>query len=91
MIQTTTTTADETTTDSTTDGTPSGSGSVQGLSRAQAGEIAVAEVGGTVNRVYKEDDFGAAWEVEVATPDGEFDVYVSAAGEVVRTRGPKPD
>jgi hypothetical protein len=41
--------------------------------------------------VYREDDFGAAWEVEVSTPEGEYDVYVNAAGDVVRVDGPFPD
>lgn len=33
----------------------------------------------------REDDYGARWEVEVTRADGvEFDVYVSARGNVVR-------
>lgn len=61
------------------------------MSRSEAGAIAADSVGGAVNRVYAEDDYGAAWEVEVNAPDGEYDIYVSAAGEIVRTEGPAAD
>ena len=40
----------------------------------------------SVTRSGPEDDFGAAWEVEVTREDGvEFDVGVDASGEVVRS------
>jgi Peptidase propeptide and YPEB domain len=62
-----------------------------GIGREEARQIAANHVGGTAKAVYREDDFGAAWEVEVSTPEGEYDVYVNAAGDVVRVDGPFPD
>ncbi len=69
--------------------TDTGTGAADG--RAQAEQVALSEVeerfGGpaTVTGVYNEDDGGARWEVEVTRSDGsEFDVLVSANGEVIR-------
>ena len=61
------------------------------VTREVAATIAADAVGGTANRVYSEDDYGAVWEVEVNAADGEYDVYVDATGEVVRTKGPFAD
>ena len=55
------------------------------VSRAQAESIALRWVGsGRVTWVEREDDHGAAWEIEVTRPNGsEIDVYVSADGRVL--------
>ncbi len=61
------------------------------ISRARAGQIAAAHVGGTVDSISREDDYGAAWDVDVYAPDGEYTIYVSATGEIVRVEGPFRD
>jgi len=55
------------------------------ISRAEAEAIAVSWVGsGRVTWVEREDDHGAAWEIEVTRPNGsEIDVYVAADGRVL--------
>jgi uncharacterized membrane protein YkoI len=59
------------------------------ITQAQAGQIAARHVGGgVVDHIEREDDYGAAWEVDVYTARGEFEVYVSATGQVVRVLGP---
>jgi uncharacterized membrane protein YkoI len=58
------------------------------VSAQRAGEIAAAHVGGRVDEIEPERDYGAAWEVEVYAPDGEYVIYVSASGEIVRVDGP---
>lgn len=70
----------------------SGSSSVAGsdagvVDQAAAERAALAHVGeGRVTWVSPEDDYGAAWEIEVTLPDGrEVDVYVDASGQVVHT------
>lgn len=61
----------------------------QNITAQQAGEIAASHVGGTVDEIYQESgDYGAAWDVDVYTAEGEYTIYVSAAGEVVRVEGP---
>ena len=56
----------------------------------QAGQIAAAHVGGTVDTVHRESggDYGAAWDVDVYSDEGEYIVYVSATGEVTHVEGP---
>jgi uncharacterized membrane protein YkoI len=62
------------------------------ITAEQAGRIAVALVGGSVDTIHPEDgDHGAAWDVDVYAPDGEYTIYVSSAGEVVRVDGPYRD
>jgi uncharacterized membrane protein YkoI len=63
----------------------SGAGGV--VDRATAERAALAYLGeGRVTWVSREDDHGAAWEIEVTLPNGrEVDVYVDAAGRVVNT------
>ncbi|MFN3217339.1 MAG: hypothetical protein ACE367_12660 [Acidimicrobiales bacterium] len=61
------------------------------ITRQQAGAIAAAHVGGTVDSVERESDYGAAWEAEVYAPDGEYTIYVSATGQIVRVEGPFRD
>ncbi|MGF1470524.1 MAG: PepSY domain-containing protein [Rubrobacteraceae bacterium] len=63
----------------------------QGVTAEQAGEIAAAHVGGTVDTIHREEDgdYGAAWDVDVYAPDGEYTIYVSATGEVVYQEGPE--
>jgi uncharacterized membrane protein YkoI len=61
------------------------------ISAEQAGQIAAAHVRGTVDTVHAEDEYGAAWDVDVYAPDGEYTVYVSSTGEVVRVEGPFRD
>ena len=40
-----------------------------------------------VTGVEREDDYGARWEVEVTLANGfEYDVYIGAGGEVIRTK-----
>lgn len=68
-------------------GSPSPAGGTT-ISSQRAGEIAAAHVDGRVDQVERETDYGAAWEVEVYAPDGEYDIYVSATGEIVRVDGP---
>lgn len=69
--------------------TSAGPGTIPGtISAEQAGQIAAAHVGGTVDSVYADDDYGAAWDVDVYAPDGEYTIYVSSSGEVVRVDGP---
>jgi hypothetical protein len=57
------------------------------VDRAAAEQAALAYLGeGRVTWVSQEDDYGAAWEIEVTLPNGrEVDVYVDAAGQVVHT------
>jgi uncharacterized membrane protein YkoI len=58
----------------------------------EAGRIAADHVGGgAVQAIEPEDDYGAAWEVEIYRADGEYEVYVNAVGTVVRALGPFPD
>jgi uncharacterized membrane protein YkoI len=54
----------------------------------EAGRIAVAHVGGRVDDVERENDYGAYWEVDVYAPQGEYTIYVSATGQIVRVEGP---
>jgi uncharacterized membrane protein YkoI len=62
------------------------------ITASQAGQIAARHVGGgVVDHIEREDDYGAAWEVDVYTPRGEYEVYVSATGRVVRVLGPFAD
>jgi hypothetical protein len=62
------------------------------ITAEEAGLIAAAHVGGTVDDVYVEDgDHGAAWDVDVYAPDGEYTIYVSSTGEVVHVDGPYRD
>jgi hypothetical protein len=69
--------------------TPSATASGGGgaVDRAAAEQAALAYLGeGRVTWVSQEDDYGAAWEIEVTLPNGrEVDVYVDAAGQVVHT------
>ena len=57
------------------------------ITRAQAEAIALAFIGsGRVTWAERENDYGAAWEIEITLPDRrEVDVYVSANGTVVNT------
>lgn len=58
----------------------------------EAGRIAAMHVGGRVDTIHPENgDYGAAWDVDVYAPDGEYTVYVSATGAVVRVEGPFRD
>ncbi|MFN3217337.1 MAG: hypothetical protein ACE367_12650 [Acidimicrobiales bacterium] len=61
------------------------------ISRDQAGAIAAAHVDGVVDSIHTENDYGAAWDVDVYAPDGEYTIYVSATGEIVRVEGPFRD
>jgi outer membrane biosynthesis protein TonB len=61
------------------------------ITRQQAGAIAAAHVGGTVDSIDRESDYGAAWDVDVYAPDGEYTIYVSATGQIVRIEGPFRD
>lgn len=63
-----------------------GSGGNSTVSRAEAEQIALEDVGsGRVTDSGPEDDFGAEWEVEITRPNGsEVDVYVAADGTVVQ-------
>lgn len=54
----------------------------------EAGRIAVAHVGGRVDDIERENDYGAYWEVDVYAPRGEYTIYVSATGQIVRVEGP---
>lgn len=58
------------------------------VDQAAAERAALAYVGaGRVTWVTREDDGGAAWEIEVTLPNGrEVDVYVDVNGQVVDTR-----
>jgi uncharacterized membrane protein YkoI len=58
------------------------------ITAAEAGRIAAAHVGGRVDDVERENDYGAYWEVDVYAPDGEYTIYVSASGRIVRVDGP---
>jgi uncharacterized membrane protein YkoI len=58
------------------------------ISSAEAGRIAAAHVGGRVDDVERENDYGAYWEVDVYAPQGEYTIYVSASGQIVRVEGP---
>jgi Ca2+-binding RTX toxin-like protein len=58
------------------------------ISSAEAGRIAAAHVGGRVDDIERENDYGAYWEVDVYAPQGEYTIYVSAAGQIVRVDGP---
>jgi len=59
-------------------------GSGQDVSQEEASEIAVAHLGGgEVTWTSREDDYGAAWEIEVTGSDGsESNVYVASDGQV---------
>lgn len=61
------------------------------INAAEAGRIAAAHVGGRVDDVERDADDGAAWEVDVYAPEGEYEVYVDAMGAVVRSLGPYTD
>ena len=65
----------------------------QTIDAQQAGEIAASHVGGTADSVSREadGDYGATWDVDVYAPDGEYTIYVSATGEIVRVEGPFKD
>lgn len=65
----------------------------QTVDSKQAAEIAASHVGGTVDSVQREadGDYGAAWDVDVYSPEGEYTIYVSEFGEVVRVEGPFTD
>jgi uncharacterized membrane protein YkoI len=58
------------------------------IDRDQAGAIAAAHVGGIVDSIDTENDYGAAWDVDVYAADGEYTIYVSATGQIVRVVGP---
>lgn len=63
-----------------------------GIAADEAGRVAVARVGGgVVDHVEREDDHGAAWEVDIATSVGEYEVYIDATGQAVRVLGPFAD
>lgn len=63
-----------------------------GIGPDTAGRIAASHVGGRVDTIHPENgDHGAAWDVDVYAPDGEYTVYVSATGAVVRVEGPFED
>lgn len=64
---------------------PTGTGPI---SSDEAGRIAAAHVGGRVDDVERENDYGAYWEVDVYAPQGEYTIYVSATGQIVRVDGP---
>jgi len=69
---------------------PAESGVHEGvIDRAAAEQIALEAVGGgQVTWTGREDDLGAAWEIEVTRPDGsEVDVLVDAFGNVVHASG----
>jgi uncharacterized membrane protein YkoI len=68
------------------DPTPAASGDA--IDREQAGAIAASHVGGVVDSIHTENDYGAAWDVDVYAPDGEYTIYVSATGEIMRVMGP---
>lgn len=77
-----------TSTTAVADGSAVESGTADGqvpVSREQAEQAALAAVGeGRVTWSGREDDRGAAWEIEVTRPDGsEVDVLIDAAGNVV--------
>ena len=57
------------------------------VDQAAAEQAAIAHLGeGRVTWVSRDDDYGAAWEIEVTLPSGrEVDVYVDANRRVVRT------
>jgi len=61
------------------------------ITAQRAGEIAAAHVGGVVDDIERETDYGAAWEVDVYAPNGEYTIYVSATGQIVRVEGPFRD
>lgn len=63
---------------------PSGSA----ISSAEAGRIAAAHVGGRVDDIERDNDYGAYWEVDVYAPNGEYTIYVSATGQIVKVEGP---
>jgi hypothetical protein len=89
VTSTTTVTTDATTAAPSTAATPAppAGGAV---TRERAGAIAVARVGGVVDTIEPETDYGARWEVGVYVADEEYTVYVSADGTVVRVDGPFP-
>lgn len=64
-------------------GTPPSSGTV--ISQAEAEQAALAAVGeGRVTWVGREDERGAAWEVEITRPNGgEIDVLVGPDGSII--------
>lgn len=64
----------------------SGSGDGGTVSRAEAKAAALDAVGdGRATWSGREDDHGAAWEIEITRPDGsEVDVLVAADGSIVR-------
>lgn len=65
----------------------------QAIDANGAAEIAASHVGGTADSVSREadGDYGATWDVDVYAPDGEYTIYVSATGEIVRVEGPFKD
>lgn len=72
-------------TDSGSSGPPAGGTTI---SAQRAGEIAAAHVDGVVDDIERENDYGAYWEVDVYAPQGEYTIYVSASGRIVRVEGP---
>ncbi len=66
-------------------GTGGGVGDGDNLSQRQAEQAALAAVGeGRVTWSGREDERGAAWEIEITRPDGsEVDVLIAADGSVV--------
>ncbi|MBJ7457417.1 MAG: hypothetical protein JHC74_15295 [Thermoleophilia bacterium] len=90
VTATTTVTTASTTAAPTTAGTTTAPPSGDAVTRERAGAIAVARVGGVVDTVEPETDYGARWEVGVYTADQEYTVYVSADGTIVRVDGPFP-
>ena len=62
----------------------------QNISAERAGQIAAAHVNGTVDSVDREwgGDYGAKWDVDVYSPEGEYIIYVSSSGEIVHVEGP---
>ena len=78
-------TDDETTGGGGGGGTEGGTGDGNNLSQRQAEQAALAAVGeGRVTWSGREDDRGAAWEIEITRPDGsEVDVLIAADGSVV--------
>ena len=65
--------------------------SSDGIGAQEAGPIAAAHVGGTVDTVTAETDYGAAWDIDVYAPNGEYTIYVSSSGAIVRVEGPFTD
>ena len=62
----------------------------QEINMQQAAEIAASHVGGTVDTITAESDgdYGAAWDADVYSAEGEYTIYISATGEIMHVEGP---